>query len=109
MESLQLSVSGFGSAGLPIVRWSRLGIPLWLLCLTFALCPNGARTAPATPEPPPPSTPREFFNAGTQELRDGKLREAEASLETALASQNSSLQPPALYNLGWVRFVQGAE
>src|SRR5208282_5668800 len=63
----------------------------------------------AIPEPLPPSTPREFFNAGTRQLNAGKLREAEASLETALASQDQRLQPPALYNLGIVRFGQGAE
>jgi tetratricopeptide (TPR) repeat protein len=61
------------------------------------------------PEPLPPSTPRDFFNAGTRQLTTGKLREAEASLESALASQNQRLQPPALYNLGLVRFGQGAE
>ena len=67
-------------------------------------------TAPQTaPEPPLPTSPREFFNAGTEQLRAGKLREAEASLETALGSQDDWLQPPALYNLGHVRFSQGAE
>jgi tetratricopeptide (TPR) repeat protein len=54
-----------------------------------------------------PESPREFFNAGTRQLADGKLREAEAFFETALASQNVRLQPPALYNLGHVRFSQG--
>src|SRR5439155_9491141 len=39
----------------------------------------------------------------------GKLREAEAFLESALASQKPGLQPPALYNLGHVRFGQGVE
>src|ERR1035437_329320 len=63
----------------------------------------------AAPEPAPPSTPREFYDAGTRELSTCKLREAEASLETALASQNQRLQPPALYNLGHVRFRQGVE
>ena len=57
----------------------------------------------------PPSTPREFFNAGTQRLKEGKLREAEAFLESALASQKPNLQPPSLYNLGHVRFGQGVE
>jgi hypothetical protein len=42
-------------------------------------------------------------------LSTGKLREAEAYLETALASQNERLQTPALYNLGHVRFDQGVE
>jgi len=56
-----------------------------------------------------PSTPREFFNAGTEKLQAGKLREAEALLQSALSSQIARLQPPALYNLGWVRYGQGAE
>jgi tetratricopeptide (TPR) repeat protein len=56
-----------------------------------------------------PTTPRDFFNAGTQKLQQGKLREAEAFLENAVASQAEALQPPALYNLGHVRFKQGVE
>jgi hypothetical protein len=63
----------------------------------------------AAPEPVPPETPREFLNAGTRQLCAGKLREAEASLETALASQDQHLRPTALYNIGLVRFRQGAE
>ena len=65
-------------------------------------------TTQSAPEPPP-STPREFFNAGTRQLRQGKLREAEAFFESALASQNERLQTPAIYNLGHVRFSQGIE
>jgi tetratricopeptide (TPR) repeat protein len=61
------------------------------------------------PETPAPSSPREFFNAGTEKLQAGKLREAEAFLESALSSQTARLQPPSLYNLGWVRYGQGAE
>jgi tetratricopeptide (TPR) repeat protein len=56
-----------------------------------------------------PTTPRDFFNTGTQKLQQGKLREAEAFLENAVASQAEVLQPPALYNLGHVRFQQGVE
>jgi tetratricopeptide (TPR) repeat protein len=63
----------------------------------------------AQPELPPPSSPREFFNAGTEKLRAGKLREAETFLESALSSQIARLQPPSLYNLGCVRFGQGTE
>jgi hypothetical protein len=66
-------------------------------------------TAFTAPEPAPPDSPREFFNAGTRQLAAGKLREAEASLETALASQDQRLQPAALYNVGFVRFRQGIE
>jgi hypothetical protein len=68
-----------------------------------------AATNPTGSESTTPDTPREFFNAGTRELLAGKLREAEASLETALASQNPGLQPPTLYNLGHVRFKLGIE
>jgi tetratricopeptide (TPR) repeat protein len=63
----------------------------------------------ATPEPAPPATPREFYNTGTRELIAGKLREAEASLETVLGSQTANLQPSALYNLGHVRFALGID
>jgi tetratricopeptide (TPR) repeat protein len=68
-----------------------------------------ALTAFAAAETSPPDTPREFFNAGTRQLEAGKLREAEASLESALGSQDQRLQPPALYNVGLVRFRQGVE
>ena len=76
------------------------------LCFGLSLSATPSST---TPEAPPPSTPREFFNAGTRKLNEGKLREAEALFETALASQSERLQPPALYNLGHVRFGQGVE
>ena len=56
-----------------------------------------------------PETPREFYNAGTRQLRAGKLREAETFLQSALESQQETLQAPALYNLGHVRFAQGIE
>ncbi len=65
--------------------------------------------APAAKPEPPPNTPREFFNAGSQKLREGKLREAEAFLQSALARQDERVQPPTLYNLGHVRFAQGLE
>src|SRR5438477_87113 len=78
--------------------------------LPFYLGPVAAPGAASVPaEPAPPSSPRDFFNAGTQKLRDGKLREAEAFLETALTSQNERFQPPSLYNLGHVRFGQGVQ
>ena len=71
--------------------------------------PEAAKPAVASSEWPVPTTPREYYNAGAQQLKDGKLREAEASLETAAASQQERLQVPALYNLGEVRFAQGIE
>jgi len=80
--------------------------PALALHLAFA-----AAAEPSLPsrDTAPPTTPRELFNAGTRKLHDGKLREAEALLEGALGSQSESFQPPALYNLGHVRFGQGVE
>jgi len=72
--------------------------------------PNTSSKTNSNPQPESaPSNPREFFNAGTEKLRVGKLREAETYLESALSSQIARLQPPSLYNLGWVRFGQGTE
>ncbi|MGH7972717.1 MAG: hypothetical protein ACREIC_28725, partial [Limisphaerales bacterium] len=85
---------------------SLLGALLLAISTLGATAPS-APTAP--PERPTPITPREFFNAGTEQLRAGKLREAEAYFENALGSQAARLQPPALYNLGHVRFGQGIE
>jgi hypothetical protein len=58
---------------------------------------------------PEPTTPRELYNEGTARLRDGKLREAEAFLQVAVARNNEKIQTPALYNLGQTRFRQGME
>ena len=78
-----------------------------------------AAPSSAPPEEAPPATPREFYNAGTRILQNLKglpesklkdaLREAEAFFESAVAAQIERLQPPALYNLGHVRFRQGIE
>jgi tetratricopeptide (TPR) repeat protein len=85
-----------------------LDFGLWT-SLLLALTSLGATPSAFAPEPAPPATPREFYNAGTRQLGAGKLREAEASLESALAGQQERLDPPALYNLGLVRFGQGVE
>jgi tetratricopeptide (TPR) repeat protein len=60
---------------------------------------------------PPPNfkTAREFYNAGTQKLRDGKWNDAEQLLESALEKQDERIQPVTLYNLGETRFAQGLE
>ena len=57
----------------------------------------------------PPTNTREFFNAGTRRLAEGKLREAEAFFQTALNRQVERFQPQTLHNLGHVRYAQGAE
>jgi tetratricopeptide (TPR) repeat protein len=99
--------AAFGLSSSDFRRWT-LDVGL-LTSLLLALTTLGATIPAPAPEPAPPSTPREFYNAGTRQLGAGKLREAEAFLESALASQNQRLQPPALYNLGLVRFGQGVE
>jgi len=97
------------------VKNLKLGRPLALacVCLNFSFsifnsCATSTNTSQAEVRFAP-ETPREFFNAGTQMLTAGKLREAEVYLQTALARQEESVQAATLYNLGHVRFAQGAE
>jgi hypothetical protein len=90
------------------------GVVLALICsaanLSAATNTNSfATNASAAASEPGPVTPRDFFNAGTRKLREGKTRDAEMFLQTAVASQVESLQPGALYNLGHARFAQGVE
>jgi tetratricopeptide (TPR) repeat protein len=68
---------------------------------------HGTHTNTA-PEPTPTNA-REFFNAGTRRLNDGKLREAEGFFQTAMARQDERFQSQTLHNLGHVRYAQGAE
>jgi hypothetical protein len=56
-----------------------------------------------------PISARDFFNAGTSKLHEGRLRDAETLLQAAVASQIERWQPVALYNLAHVRFAQGME
>jgi hypothetical protein len=55
------------------------------------------------------SSPRQVYNNGTRKLQEKKFLEAEAQLESAVASQNTQVREPALYNLGEARFRDGAE
>jgi hypothetical protein len=75
------------------------GRSVLLIGISLALAP----TSPAE------ITPRDAYNQGTQALGKGYLRESENWLLRAAGSQRESLQPPALYNLGHVRFRQGNE
>jgi hypothetical protein len=78
-----------------------------LVILLLALASPSARCA--APDDEHPASALQLYNDGTEKLTDGKLSEAEACLQGAVASQNEKIQPPALYNLGEVRFRQGAE
>jgi hypothetical protein len=88
-----------------------------MLIFSFFLFPaaHGAISDPTNADvsiSPPPAqneTARQFYNAGTEKLRAGKLADAETLLESSLAKQDERVQPAALFNLGDVRFDQGIE
>jgi tetratricopeptide (TPR) repeat protein len=50
---------------------------------------------------------RELHNRGTRRLAEGDLAGAEEALRASLARDADDLRPPALHNLGHVRFGQG--
>lgn len=54
-------------------------------------------------------TPREKFNLGTRKLAEGQLTDAESLFQSVLQAQDERTRSAALYNLGHVRFAQGAE
>lgn len=85
----------------------------WLTAVpVLALAPTNevAISDPVNPPPPLQSwSARQCYNAGTAKLSAGKLNEAEQLLESSLARQDERVQPPALFNLGHVRFAQGKE
>ena len=70
---------------------------------------NGTTNAIAPMPVRVPDSARGFYNLGSQQLHAGKLMEAEISFRTALARQDETIQPLALYNAGHVRFAQGVE
>jgi hypothetical protein len=67
-------------------------------CLSLAIVASAAQLSP-----------RAAYNHGVEALEQGRLGEAESWLRGSIFSQRESLQPPALYNLGHVRFRQGEE
>jgi tetratricopeptide (TPR) repeat protein len=56
-----------------------------------------------------PVTARDFYNAGTKLLAHKRFADAEMMFQSALATQDERVQPPALYNLGHTRFDEGVE
>ena len=84
------------------------GVALAVMVVLLSFLTSGNLFA-AAKESDAPASPQQLYNNGTQKFRDGKLREAEASLQTALISQDEKVQVPALYNLGHVRFREGIE
>lgn len=77
------------------------------LLLALACClPAPASEATNSP---PPTTARDFYNAGATLLNNRKFDDAERLFQSALATQDDGIQPKTLYNLGQVRFAQGLE
>jgi len=70
---------------------------------------NEATKAAVTVQSAAPTTPREKYNAATRMLAEGKLADAEARFQSVLQAQDEPTREAALYNLGYVRFAQGAE
>ena len=69
----------------------------------------GGRLLAGDTNAPEPVTARDFYNAGTKLLAGNKFAEAERRFQSALASQDELVQPPALFNLGHTRFAAGSE
>jgi len=79
----------------------------WLhVAVLAAICVAGFAFGDDT-DPDHLPTPRQLYNEGTARLREGKLREAESRLQSAVATQDERVQVAALYNLGHVRFQDG--
>ena len=99
-------VHGEGALGF---RWKQnalqkiafIGMLLWF-------CSAGISLAQET-NTPPPSTARDFYNAGTKLLAAKKFSESEQMFQSALAAQNEQVEPAAIYNLGHARFSGGVE
>jgi tetratricopeptide (TPR) repeat protein len=81
-------------------------IPLLTAILVMA---GGSRAGAADASTPTTLTARDFYNVGTVLLNEKKFTEAETMFESALGSQEEAVQPPALYNLGHVRFDEGVD
>ncbi|MEY4307085.1 MAG: hypothetical protein RJA95_453 [Verrucomicrobiota bacterium] len=77
-----------------------------LLPLLFLLSAGlAAETAPA--DPLRGLDARALHNRGTQRLAEGDLAGAEEALRASLSRDVDTLRPPALHNLGHVRFGKG--
>lgn len=75
--------------------------------VAWALC--AAPLVGAAADDAGPATARDCYNAGTRLLAAKKFAEAEQMLKASLAAEDEAVQPPALFNLGHVRFADGLE
>jgi tetratricopeptide (TPR) repeat protein len=77
--------------------------------LMLSLLTAWAAGAPvfAADETNAPAKARDLYNEGTKLLAAKKYADAERALAAALAAQDARVQPPAMFNLGHVRFADG--
>lgn len=101
-QSITKQASGVFRHWSPVTRHAHSAALLLAL-----VCRLPATAAEATN--PPPVTARDFYNAGTKLLGEKKFAEAERMFESSLAAQDERVQPVAMFNLGHVRFADGAE
>jgi hypothetical protein len=72
--------------------------------LALLLFVSAARGAEKVTDPLAGLDARELHNRGTRRLAEGDLAGAEEALRASLGRDDDSLRPPALHNLGHVRF-----
>jgi len=77
-----------------------------LICFLFILV-TGLLAADKPPGDLTGMNARELHNRGTERLKEGDLTSAEEALRASLALDIDELRPPALHNLGHVRFGRG--
>ncbi len=80
-----------------------------IFALAFALVLGFQALAGDGTNPVAPATGRDFYNAGTRLLAARKFADAEKMFQAALAAQDDSVQPKALFNVGHTRFASGLE
>lgn len=83
--------------------------PHLMLCLLLLWAAGGRAFSADTTNAPDLVTARDFYNAGTKLLAIQKFADAERMFLASLAAQDERVQPPALFNLGHVRYADGWE
>ncbi len=84
-------------------------LPTSVLLISMLLLINQSAQASFETNSLTPATARDFYNCGARLLAATNFAGAEKMFESALATQDERLQPPALYDLGHARFSEGME
>jgi Ca-activated chloride channel family protein len=87
----------------------RKALPAPALLIPMLLLVGQPAQASSATNFPAPATARDFYNAGARLLAATNFTGAEKMFESALATQDERVQPPALYDLGHTRFGEGME